>query len=77
MISPLSSNYVSDKQITLKELDQIQQVCKYHSAHHCMLTPEAIDTLGIKIDGSTVKAYTPPTFQDICSFMRCVLPKER
>ena len=30
-----------------------------------MLTPEAIDKLGIKLDGSTVQAYTPPTYQPI------------
>ena len=39
-----------------------------------MLTPEAIDKLGINFDGSTVKAYTPPTYQDVRSFIRCVLP---
>ena len=66
MISPLGSSYVSEKHTTLKELDQIQQVCKNHSADHYVLTPEAIDTLGVKIDGSTVKAYTLPTFADIC-----------
>ena len=41
-----------------------------------MLTPEAIDKLGIKFDGSTVKAYTPPSYPDIRSFIRCVLPSE-
>ena len=65
IISPLDSTYVSEKQITLKELDQIQQVCKQHSADHCMLTPEAIDKMGIKFDSSTVKAYAPPNYQDI------------
>ena len=39
-----------------------------------MLTLEAIDKLGIKYDGSTVKAYNPPNFLDIKSFKRCVLP---
>ena len=61
-------------EITLKELDQIQHVCKQHSADYYMLTIEAIDKLGIKFDGSTVKAYTPPTYQDIRSFIRCILP---
>ena len=74
MISPLDSTYVSEKQITLKELDQIQQVCKQHSPDHYMLTPEAIDKMGIKFDGSTVKAYSPPNYQDIRSFIICVLP---
>ena len=73
MISPLDSTYVSEKQITLKELDQIQQVCKQHSADNYMLTPEAIDEFYIKFDGSTIKAYTPPNYQDIRSCIRCVL----
>ena len=42
IISPLGLTYVSEKQITLKELDQIQQVCNQHSADHYMLTLEAI-----------------------------------
>ena len=74
IISPLGSTYVSEKEITLKELDGIQHVCRQHSSDHYMLTPEAIDKLGIKFDGSTVKAYTPPTYQDIRSFIRCILP---
>ena len=74
IISPLGSTYVSEKQITLKELGGIQQVCKQHSADHYMLTPEAIDKLCIKFDGSTVKAYAPPNYQDITSFIRCILP---
>ena len=40
MISRLGSCFFYEKQITLKELDQIQQVCKNHSADHYMLTPE-------------------------------------
>ena len=42
MSSPLG--FVSEKQMTLKELDQIQQLCKNHSANHCTLNPEAITT---------------------------------
>ena len=72
VISPLGSIFVSEKHITLKELDQIQQVCKQYSADHYMLNSEAIDKLGIKFDGSTVKVYTPPNYQDIRSFIRCV-----
>ena len=75
MISPLGSSYVSEKQITLKELDQIQQIYKNHCADQYMLIPESIDRLGIKIDSSTVQAYTSPTFSDISSFIRCVLPQ--
>ena len=67
-ISPLGSTYASEKQTTLKEVDRIQQVCQQHSADHYMLTPEAIDKLGIKSDGPTVKAHTPPNYQDIRSF---------
>ena len=62
IISPLGLTYVSEKQITLKELDQIQQVCNQHSADHYMLTPKAIYKYGIKFDGSTVKTYTPPNY---------------
>ena len=40
ILSPLGSIFVSEKQITLKELDQIQQVYKQHSADHNILTPE-------------------------------------
>ena len=74
MISPLGLTCVSEKQITLKQLDQIQQVCKKHSADHYMLSPAAIDKLGIKFDGSTIKEHTPPNFQDVRSFLRCILP---
>ena len=49
MFSLLKSSYVSEKQITLKEIDQIQQVFKNHLADHYMLNQEAIDTMGIKI----------------------------
>ena len=77
MISPLVSSYVSHKDFTLKELNWIQEVCKNHSADHYMLSPEAIDTLGIKIEGSTVKAYTLTQFRDICSFVKNVLSKEK
>ena len=58
IISPYGLEYVSHKDFTLKELDQIQEICKNHSSDHYMLTPQAIDKLGIKIDGSTVEAYT-------------------
>ena len=50
IIFPLGSSYVSETQKSLKELDQIQQVCKNHSAYHYMLTTEAIDRLGTKTD---------------------------
>ena len=58
----------------MKELDRIKQVCKNNTADHYMVTSEAIDKLGVKVDGSTIKAYTPPNLQDIRSSIRCVLP---
>ena len=63
------------KQITLKDHDQIQQVCKNHSAAHYRLAPEAIDNLGIMIDNSTIQAYTQSTYKDIQSFIKRVLSK--
>ena len=76
IISPLGLTYIMylKKQIALKELDQIQQVCKNHSADHYLITPEAIDKLGIKFDGPTFKAYVPPNYQDIRFFIRFLLP---
>ena len=41
-----------------------------------MLTPIAIHHLGIKIKGSIIEAYTPPSQGEICSFVKYVLPKE-
>ena len=46
IISPLGLTYVSEKLITLKELDWLQQVCTQYSADQCMFTPEAIENLG-------------------------------
>ena len=63
MISPLGSIYVSEKHITLKEIDRIQQGCKNHSANHYMSSQEAIGKLGIKIDGSTFQACIQPSFK--------------
>ena len=65
MISLLGLSYVSEKEITLKEIDRIQQVCKNHIADHYMLTPQAIDKLGIKIDDSTIQTYSPPSCKDM------------
>ena len=41
-----------------------------------MLTPSAIHHLGIKINGSTIEAYTPSLPSEIRSFVKCVLPNE-
>ena len=41
-----------------------------------MLTPSAIHLLGVKINGSTIEAYTPSVPSEIHSFVKCVLPKE-
>ena len=68
-------NYISEKSITLNELMRIKDVCRTHPSDHYMLTPSAIHHLGIKTDGSTIDAYTPPKTNDIRSFVKCVLPK--
>ena len=41
-----------------------------------MSTPNAIHHLSIKINGSTIEAYTPPVPSEIRSFVKCLLPKE-
>ena len=69
-------NYVSEKSITLKELMRIKDICRSHPSDHYMWTPSAIHHLGIKINGSTIKAYTPPVPSEIRSFVKYVLPKE-
>ena len=68
MISFFGSSYFSEKQITLKELDLLQQAFKNHLADHYMFTSQAINKLDIKIHISTVPAYNPPSFKDIQLF---------
>ena len=69
-------NYVSEKSIALKELTRITDICRSYPSNHYILTPSAIHHLGIKINGSTIEAYTPPVPSEICSFVKYVLPKE-
>ena len=74
-VSKTGMNYISEKSITLNELMRIKDVCQTHPSDHYMLTPSAIHHLGIKTDGSTIEAYTPPNPSEIRSFVKCVLPK--
>ena len=68
-------NYVNKKDITLKELMRIKDVCQNHPSDHYMLTPRTIKQLSININGSTIEAYTQAQPQEIRSFIKCVLPK--
>ena len=61
------------KNIILKELMRIKDICKHHLLDHYMLTPWTIKQLGIKINGLTIEAYTQAQPQEIRSFTRCVL----
>ena len=74
-VSNVGLNYISEKSITLNKLIRIKDVCCSHPSDHYMLTPSAIKHLGIKTDGSTIEAYTPPNSSEIRSFVKCVLPK--
>ena len=69
-VSNTGMNYVSEKSITLNELMRIKDICRSHPSHHYMLTPSAIHHLGIKINGSTIEAYTPPMPNEIRSFVK-------
>ena len=75
-VSKTVMNYVSEKSMTLQALTTINNICRSHLSDHYMQTPGAIHHLGIQINGSTIKAYTPPVPSEICSFVKCVLPKE-
>ena len=50
-ISPNGLNYIHKKDITLKELMRIKDVCRNHPSDHFMLTPRTIKHLGINING--------------------------
>ena len=54
----------------------IKHFCRSHPSNHYILTPSAIHHLGIKINGSTIEASTSPVHNEICSFVKYVLPKE-
>ena len=69
-------NFISEKSISLKALMRITDFSRSHPSDHYVLTPSAIHHLGIKINGSTIEAYTLPVPSDIRSLMKCALPKE-
>ena len=54
----------------------IKDICRSHPSDHDTLTPSAIHHLGIKINGSNIEANFPPVPSEICSFVKCVPPKE-
>ena len=66
---------VNEKNITLKELMRINDICQNHLLDHYILTPRTIKQVGININGSTIEAYTHAQPQEIHSFIKCVLPK--
>ena len=70
-------NYVAEKSITLNELMRIKDICKNHLSDHYMSTLSAINRLEIKINGSTIEAYTSPLASEIRSFVKCVLSREQ
>ena len=74
-VSPYCLNYFHKTNISLKELMRIKDVCKNHPSDHYMLTPGTIKQLCVNINGSTIQAYTQAQAQEICSFIKCVLPK--
>ena len=55
---------------------RIKDICRNYPSDHYMSTPSAVHHLGIKINGSTIEAYTPQVPSEICSFVKCVLPKK-
>ena len=67
-VSPNGLYYIHEKDITLKELMRIKDVCKNHPSDHNMLTSRTIKHLGINISGSTIEAYMQAHPQEICSF---------
>ena len=74
-VSPNDLDYIHEKNITLKELMRIKDVCKNHPSDHYMQTQGTIKQLGININDSTFEAYTQAQPQEIRSFIKCVLPE--
>ena len=72
-VSPNGLDYIHEKNITLKELMKIKDVCKNHLSNHYILTPGTIKQLGININGSTIEAYTQAQPQEIRSFIMSYL----
>ena len=54
---------------------RIKDVCKNHPSDHYILTPGTFKQLGIKINDSTIEAYTQDQPQEIFSFIKCFIPK--
>ena len=48
-VSPNGLNYIHKKNITLKELMRIKDICKNHPSDHYMFTPGTMKQLGINI----------------------------
>ena len=69
-VSNTGMNHVSEMSITLEELMRIKDICRSHLSDHYMLTPSAIYHLGIKMNCSTIEAYTPPVPSEIRSFVK-------
>ena len=57
-VSPNGLDYIHKKNMNLKELMRIKDVCKKHKSDHYMLTPGTIKQIGININGLTIEAYT-------------------
>ena len=74
-VSPNGLNNIHEKDLTLKELMRIKDICQNHPSDYYILTPWTIKQLGININGSTIEAYTQAQPQEIRSFIKCVLPK--
>ena len=51
---------------------RIKDVCQNNPSDHYTLTPGTIKQLGIKINDSTIEAYTQTQPQEIRSFIICV-----
>ena len=74
-VSQNGLDYIHKKDITLKELMKIKDICKNHPSDHYMFTPGTIKQLGINVNGSTIEAYTQAQPQEIRSFIKCILSK--
>ena len=74
-VSPNGVDYIHPKNITLKKLMRIKDVCKNHPSDYYMLTPGTIKKIDININCSTIEAYMQVQPQAICSFIKCALPK--
>ena len=74
-VSANGLDYIHKRNIALKNLTPINEICKNHPSDHYMITPETIQKLVININGSTIEVYMQTKPQEIFSFIKCVLPK--